>query len=354
MPTNARKLNKRQDGILSFLEKENKPTAMSGVFSYLQTQNELVTRMTINRDLRELVNGGYIEKRGIGRGAVYFLSQSYQAIRPLDVDEYFDIEPDKRRIKNRFNFDVFALLGNIFTTDELSQLGELNKIYQRNLKRLSPAALKREYERLTIELSWKSSKIEGNTYTLLETEYLLREQKEPKGHTKEETQMILNHKTALDYIRASQKRFQKLDLRDIEDVHSLLTKGLGVERNIRSRLVRIGGTAYQPLDNKFQIREAVEKTCGLINKQKSPFVKAFIAMLMVAYIQPFEDGNKRASRLIGNALLIANNACPLSFRSIDELEYKKAMLLFYEQNNFRYFKELFINQFEFAVENYFG
>ena len=282
------------------------------------------------------------------------LNQQYQADKPIDREAYFQIDPDKREIKNKFNFAVFSLLKSVFTQKELDRLEKINDNYLKNIQKLSPTALKRECERFTIDLSWKSSKIEGNTYTLLETEYLLREHKEPKGHTKEETQMILNHKTALDYIRTSQKRFKKLDLRDIEDVHSLLIKNLGVTRNIRSGLVRIGGTSYQPLDNKFQIREAVEKMCNLVNKQKSPFAKVFIAMLMIAYIQPFEDGNKRASRLIGNALLIAHQACPLSFRSIDELEYKKAMLLFYEQNNFRYFKELFINQFEFAVNNYFG
>lgn len=347
-------LNKRQEIILAYLEKASAPTAISGILNHLQASKGEVSRMTVNRDLRELQNRGYIKKIGSGRGAEYSLTIGYNAIRPIDVEKYFAIDPDKRRIYNKFNFSVFSVFASAFTPNEISRLEKLNTEYQINLKKLSPAALKREYERLTIELSWKSSKIEGNTYTLLETEYLLREHKEPKGHTREETTMILNHKTALDYIRTSQKRFKKLDLRDIEDVHGLLIKNLGVAKNIRSRLVRIGGTAYQPLDNKFQIREAMEKMCDLVNKQKNPFTKAFIAMLMTAYIQPFEDGNKRASRLIGNALLMANDACPLSFRSIDELEYKKAMLLFYEQNNFRYFKELFINQFEFAVKNYFG
>lgn len=347
-------LNKRQDIILAYLEMTGAPVAISGVLAHVQASEGGISRMTINRDLRELQSRGYIKKMGSGRGAEYALTPSYGALRPIEVENYFAVDPDKRRINGKFNFSVFSVFGSVFTPDELGRLEKLNVAYQSNLKKLSPAALKREYERLTIELSWKSSKIEGNTYSLLETEYLLREQKEPKGHTKEETQMILNHKTALDYIRTSQKRFKKLDLRDIEDVHSLLVKDLEVARNIRSRLVRIGGTAYQPLDNKFQIREVLEQTCNLVDKQKVPFAKAFIAMLMIAYIQPFEDGNKRVSRLIGNALLMAHGACPLSFRSMDELEYKKAMLLFYEQNNFSYFKELFISQVEFAVENYFG
>lgn len=347
-------LNKRQETILAYLEKTSAPIAVSGVLGHLQAIEGAVSRMTINRDLRELQNRGYIKKAGSGRGAVYSLTLYYNAARPIDIERYFAIDPDKRQIHNGFNFSVFSVFDPVFTSDEIRRLDKLNVGYQYNLKKLSPTALKREYERLTIELSWKSSKIEGNTYTLLETEYLLREQKEPNGHTKEEAKMILNHKTALDYIRSSPKRFKKLDLRDIEDVHGLLTKNLNVARNIRAGLVRIAGTAYQPLDNKFQIREVLQKTCVLINKQKNPLAKALIAMLMIAYIQPFEDGNKRVSRLIGNALLMANGACPLSFRSIDELEYKKAVLLFYEQNNFHYFKELFINQFEFAVNNYFG
>ena len=93
--------------------------------------------------------------------------------------------------------------------------------------------------------------------------------------------------------------------------------------------------------------------CHLVNKSKNVFEKAVLAMLLIAYIQPFVDGNKRTSRMIGNAILLANNACPLSYRNINEIEYKKAVLLFYEQNNLSYFKKLFIEQYEFVVENYF-
>lgn len=347
-------LNKRQDLLLSFLEKANKSKAVSDIVGYLQSMGVSVSRMTINRDLRELRNRGYLKKIGSGRGVIYSLADGYQASKLIDVEEYFATDPDKRQAREKFNFNVFSIFGRVFSQDEYKRLEKSNALYQQNLLKISPTVLQREFERLTIELSWKSSKIEGNTYTLLETEYLLREQKEPKGHTREETQMILNHKIVLDYIRARQKQFVKLDFRDIENVHSLLIKDLNVAKGIRTGLVRVVGTKYQPLDNKFQIKEALEETCDLVNKQKNSFAKALVAMLMVAYIQPFEDGNKRASRLIGNALLMAHGACPLSFRSIDELEYKKAVLLFYEQNNFRYFKELFISQFEFAVKNYFG
>lgn len=91
----------------------------------------------------------------------------------------------------------------------------------------------------------------------------------------------------------------------------------------------------------------------LINAKENGFEKSLLAILLISYIQPFEDGNKRTGRMIGNALLINHEACPLSYRSVDSTDYKKAILLFYEQNNISAFKQLFIEQNEFGVRNYF-
>ena len=124
-------------------------------------------------------------------------------------------------------------------------------------------------------------------------------------------------------------------------------------KNIRNRIVGITGTAYKPLDNDFQIKESLQKMCDIINAKENIFEKALIAIILISYIQPFEDGNKRTGRMVGNAILINNNACPLSYRSVAVLDYKKAVLLFYEQNNLSMFKDLFIDQNKFAVENYF-
>lgn len=122
---------------------------------------------------------------------------------------------------------------------------------------------------------------------------------------------------------------------------------------MRQRIVRITGTKYLPPDNEFIIQEALEKYCALINAKKNVFEKAILSILLISYIQPFEDGNKRTSRLVGNAVLMNQNSCPLSYRSISPAEYKKAVLLFYELNNISAFKQIFINQFEFAVNTYF-
>ncbi|MFA5298410.1 MAG: Fic family protein, partial [Lutibacter sp.] len=138
-----------------------------------------------------------------------------------------------------------------------------------------------------------------------------------------------------------------------EDIHSLLIKDLGIERNIRKRRVGISGTNYKPLDNEYQIREALIDMCELVNDKEIVFEKALLTLVLLSYIQAFGDGNKRTARIISNAILINNGYCPISFRTIDAIEYKKAMLLFYEQNNITAFKNIFISQFEFAVNTYF-
>ena len=345
-------LNKRQENILNLLEQEGS-LGISKILPALKLIFKDVSKVTINRDIKNLISLGYIKSTGLARATNYRLSTHYNLISPIDVEKYFKTETDKRNIKEKFNFDIFSLLKNIFTEQEKSRLHGLNKIYQKNIKIIPANLQKQEFARLIIELSWKSSQIEGNTYSLLETEALIKGREEAKGHKKEEAVMILNHKEALDYISNNRAIFTKISVSKIEDIHYLLTKNLGITRNLRKTAVGIIGTKYRPLDNNYQIKEALEKACELINKESDPFSRAVILSILIAYIQPFEDGNKRTSRLIANAILLAYGICPLSYRNVNEAEYKKAVVLFYEQNNMSYFKQLFIEQFKFAVENYF-
>lgn len=165
--------------------------------------------------------------------------------------------------------------------------------------------------------------------------------------------MLLNHKDALKFILQEPDYLETLTVSRIEDIHSILTKDLNVDRNIRSRRVGITGTNYRPLDNEFQIKEAMQDTCNLINAKSCVFEKALLALVLLSYIHPFADGNKRTARIVSNSLLIANSYCPISFRTVDSIDYKKAMLIFYEQNNISAFKKIFMEQFEFAVNTYF-
>ncbi|EKD56023.1 MAG: hypothetical protein ACD_58C00317G0015 [uncultured bacterium] len=345
-------LNKRQEAILDLINKQGKATVPK-LFLILSKKSFKTSKITIIRDLNQLLKYNFIKRIGNGRSVIYQLSDQYNLLKPIDADDYFKINPDIREAKKSFNFKLTNILKNIFIADEEENLNQLASKYQKNIARLPQANFKREFERLLIEFSWKSSAVEGNTYTLLETESLIKENKQAKGHKKEEATMILNHKNALEYIRNNVSDFKMITLRKLENIHLILTKDLNIGRGIRKTPVGIIGTVYRPLDNIFQIKEALEAACKLVNEEKNIFAKAIVLMIMIAYIQPFEDGNKRTSRLAANAILMANNICPLSYRSVSEDEYKKAVILFYEQNNVSYFKKLFIEQFEFAVKNYF-
>ena len=241
----------------------------------------------------------------------------------------------------------------IFTKEELEVLNAAQMEFGKNTEGMTELEYRKEMERLGVDLSWKSSQIEGNTYSLLETERLLKDKQTASGKTKEEAIMLLNHKDALDFVLDAPDYLKELSVHRIEDLHSILTKELEVDRNIRHRRVGITGTNYRPLDNEFQIREALEDTCTLVNGKDNVFEKAILTLVLLSYIQAFVDGNKRTARIASNAILIANGYCPISFRTVDSIDYKKAMLMFYEQNNIAAFKKIFIEQFLFAVKTYF-
>lgn len=311
---------------------------------------------TVKRLLSAAVKEGNIETVGRGPSTKYRLTPQAHVTMPLDLATYFDKDVDERVVQESFNFDLIREVlpkVEIFTKEELSVLFAAQKEFEKNTVGMTDLEYHKEMERLGVDLSWKSSQIEGNTYSLLETERLLKDKQTASGKTKEEAIMLLNHKDALDFVLDVPDYLKELSVHRIEDIHSILTKELGVDRNIRHRRVGITGTNYRPLDNEFQIREALEDTCTLVNGKDNVFEKALLTLVLLSYIQAFVDGNKRTARITSNAILIANGYCPISFRTVDSIDYKKAMLMFYEQNNIAAFKKIFIEQFLFAVKTYF-
>lgn len=311
---------------------------------------------TVKRLLSAAVKEGNIETVGRGPSTKYRLTPQAHVTMPLDLATYFDKDIDERVVQESFNFDLIREVlpeVEIFTKEELSVLFAAQKEFEKNTEGMTELEYHKEMERLGVDLSWKSSQIEGNTYSLLETERLLKDKQTASGKTKEEAIMLLNHKDALDFVLDVPDYLKELSVHRIEDIHSILTKELGVDRNIRHRRVGITGTNYRPLDNEFQIREALEDTCTLVNGKDNVFEKALLTLVLLSYIQAFVDGNKRTARITSNAILIANGYCPISFRTVDSIDYKKAMLMFYEQNNIAAFKTIFIEQFLFAVKTYF-
>ncbi|KKT40782.1 MAG: hypothetical protein UW30_C0018G0002 [Candidatus Giovannonibacteria bacterium GW2011_GWA2_44_13b] len=309
--------------------------------------------VTVKRELAEMASGGFLAASGKGRSSAYRISALGRIFTNVDARSYCSEEPDKRYGQEHFNFDLLpALPAEIFSSEEISALEDATKEYSRRTADSPPVIAKKELERLIIELSWKSSKIEGNTYTLLDTEKLILENKEAPGHDKKEAIMILNHKNAFNFIHENSKEFRTLTRANLERLHEILVKDLSVGAGFRKKPVGVVGSKYQPLDNIYQINEAVDSLAGAVAKAAIPYAKSLFALAGLSYIQPFEDGNKRTSRLLANALLLAHNYAPLSYRSVDEKEYREAMLVFYELNSIIPIKKIFAGQYDFAARNY--
>ena len=346
-------LNKRQDAILDILRLSG-PATRESMERSLQSRDFSASKVTLLRDLDKLMQASLVEKTGTGKSTRYALGMHSALTLPFDPDAYFAKDADQRSLRSEtFRFDIFDELHHLLSDEDIAAVHALNDRFRRKKALLTPRLLQKECDRITIELAWKSSRIEGNTYSLLDTERLLRENIAAEGKTAEETAMVLNHKHALDYVWEQPSYFRTVSVAKIEELHALITEGLGVAKGIRSGMVGIVGTNYRPLDNPFQIREALERLAALINAAAEPVEKALLAVLMVSYIQPFEDGNKRTARILGNAILLAHDWCPLSYRSVDEIAYKKAVILFYEQNSIACFRQLFLEQFRLAAEKYF-
>lgn len=156
---------------------------------------------------------------------------------PIDEKNYFKKEIDQREILETFNFQILELLKNtdFFEKEEMQNLIFFQDKFTQNTKHLTILEYQSEMERLAIDFSWKSSEIEGNTYSLLETEQLLKYRKITSGKTKEEAMMLLNHKETINFITDNQNYLETLTVAKIESIHSLLIKDLGVEKNIRKR-----------------------------------------------------------------------------------------------------------------------
>ncbi len=346
------KMNIRQKRILESVDR-------SGGISRLEVKNKLdngfsASIPTIARDLSLLLRSGYIRRDGHGRNTKYFPISTNPLLKYYELDEYFSLEADQRiGAKKRFDFSVFSHFSDLFTVKERGEIDNVDRNFSKMVISLDRDVYLKELERFTIELSWKSSRIEGNTYSLLDAETLVKQKIESPGHPKEEAIMILNHKQAFESILKNKRDYKNINFSQVVQLHNFLVDGLGVNTGIRTQAVGITGTTYRPLDNQWQIKESLDKLLSQINKTKYPLEKALIILSMLSYIQPFADGNKRTSRMLANAALIAHDFYPLSYRSVDETFYKKALILFYEKNSLYHLKKIITEQYKFALETYF-
>jgi len=346
------KLNSRQNKILEYLAKgkqKSRREISEDIF------DKKVSKITLIRDINHLISLDFVFSKGSGRYIVYGITDKYALLYPIDITKYYEKSADSRVLKNEsFNFKIFSSMQDIFGVEEKKLFENGKQKLVRSFSKLDETILKKELERFVIELSWKSSQIEGNTYSLLETEDLINNMREAAGHDKSEAIMILNHKYTFDIILKYKEEYKTLSPHDLRTLHTALIKNLGISSGVRKHKVGITGTKYVPLDNQHQIKEALDKMFKLLDKIEYVPEKALTLLALISYIQPFADGNKRVARMISNAVLLANNYFPLSYRSVEEVDFKRALLLFYEQNNLYHLKRIFIEQQQFAINNYFG
>lgn len=211
------------------------------------------------------------------------------------------------------------------------------------------------YSRLLIDLSWNSSRLEGNTYSLLETERLLELGEAAEGKNAREAQMILNHKAAIELLvdRADEISFNRYTLLNL---HALLADNLLADPQAGGRLRRIAvgidRTVYHPLEVPQLIDECFELVLNTAAKITDPYEQAFFALVHLPYLQAFEDVNKRVSRLAANIPMIRGNLCPLSFVDVPERAYIDGVLGVYELNRVELLRDVFVWAYERSSARY--
>ena len=213
--------------------------------------------------------------------------------------------------------------------------------------------------RLLIDLSWASSHLEGNTYSRLDTRELIEHGRAAQGKDAVETQMILNHKAAIELLVenvAGNSNVAGFDRFTLMNLHGALAENLlpnpADEGRLRQHAVSIGQSVYRPLSVPAQIESALDLLLAKLNQIADPFEQSFFVMVHLPYLQPFADINKRSSRLAANLPLFRANLCPLTFLDVPEQAYSRAMLGVYEMTRVELLRDLFVWAYERSTQEY--
>lgn len=318
------------------------------------------TRRTLQRWLNALVGQGRLRKEGQARSTRYLLpvQAAPEAADAAPGDVFFPLSDEARAI------DI-AVRQPVQHRTPVGYRRSFLDSYRPNTTFYLPAALRAELQalgqvaahnepagtyarsianRLFIDLSWNSSRLEGNTYSLLETERLLSAGDAAEGKGALEAQMILNHKAAIEFLMdcTPDMGFNRYTLLNL---HALLSDNLLPDPTASGRLrtvaVGIGQAVFLPLEGPQLIAECFAQVLDTAAAIQDPLEQAFFAMVHLPYLQPFEDVNKRVSRLAANIPLIQHNLCPLSFVDVPPAAYISAMLGVYELNRIELLRDVF-------------
>lgn len=323
-----------------------------------------IPKRTLQRRLALLVKNGVVEMRGKARAARYFPNiQNTNTIAASNREIVIELSSPALAIHNTITkpihtrphvsynrefLDAYSPNKTFYLSESIQQhLYDLGKPISSD--RPAGTYARQIYSRLLIDLSWNSSRLEGNTYSLLETERLLELGEATEGKDCKEAQMILNHKDAIEFLIDSVDAIG-INRYTILNLHGLLSNDLLPDPRSSGRLrsipVGIGKSVYHPLEVPQLIEECFIQILDTANAILNPFEQAFFLMVHLPYLQPFEDVNKRVSRLAANIPLIKTNLCPLSFVEVPEDAYINGLLGIYELNQIELFRDVFVWAYE--------
>lgn len=333
-----------------------------------------IARRTAQRLIAKLIDSGQITATGKSRARRYFYADTqadnsvlitktdrFPPFIPLSADSqdilaYID-QPEEARKPVGYQRDFL----DAYRPNETWYLSEPLRRQLQKMGRTTdadkPAGTysRTILNRLLIDLSWASSHLEGNTYSRLDTRELIEHGKAARGKAAIETQMILNHKTAIELL-VDNIDSARLNHYTLMNLHSALAENLlpnpADEGRIRQHAVDIGKSVYRPLSIPQQIEDMLEELLGKANQIKDPFEQSFFMMVHLPYLQPFADINKRTSRLAANLPLFHANLCPLTFLDVPEQAYSRATLGVYEMTRVELLRDLYVWAYERSTQEY--
>ncbi|MBI3237162.1 MAG: Fic family protein, partial [Chlamydiales bacterium] len=338
--------------LLHQLSQEAEPIGLPKLLEKLDSD---CSERSVRRWLAEMVEEGLVEKTGEKRGSKYQVVQK-QNRRDRALIGCFGLKSEKalkqvqkplyERVPVTYSDDWFAsYIPNHSYYIPLSLRQQLQRAGKRS-KIEEPAGTYAHqiYNRILIDLSYNSSRLEGNTYSLLETQKLLLEGKKAEGKLDEEAIMILNHKESIRYLVNNAPKLEMTDA-TICTLHYLLSDGLlesCYSGKVRDHGVRIGGSTYIPFEDPGQLQSRLIRITEKAALIEDSFEQSLFLLVHVSYLQAFSDVNKRTARLSANIPLIKNNLVPLSFNDVDRDDYISCLIAIYELHDIHPLLDLYV------------
>lgn len=334
-----------------------------------------IEKRALQRRLKSLKENRLIRVEGEARSTRYFASivehsHSPKKIEPTDEpqttiplsQEGKDVlalvsRPEIQRIPTGYDRSFLENyrpnIDSFLSDEEKKKLAEWGKT--RNDEQPAGTYAREILNRLLIDLSWNSSRLEGNTYSLLDTELLIHQGQAADNKSPRETQMILNHKEAIEFLVESSNEVD-FNRYTILNLHALLSNNLLPNPAASGRLrvfgVGITNSVFTPLGIPQLIEECFDLILEKARQIENPFEQAFFILVQLPYLQPFDDVNKRVSRLAANLPFNRHNLAPLSFIDVPEEIYVKGMLGIYELNRIELLKDVFLWAYERSALRY--